>query len=64
MENTNNVSEKFLMTVKEAGSYFGLGVNKIRALAQENELLAVRNGRKLMIKRLSMEKFLTEAYSI
>lgn len=60
------ISEKYGLTLEEAAIYFGIGINKLREIIKEDEsssfILYV--GRKMLIKRTKMEKYLDECYSI
>lgn len=59
------VQSKFLQTVEEASEYFGLGVDKIREITNDEAVNCVLyNGRKRLIKRTEMEKFLLSRYEI
>lgn len=54
-----SLSEKYLLTPKEAAAYFGIGENKIIRIIKENpEKLLIMNGNHQMIKRKNFEKFL------
>ena len=60
-----SLSEKFLLTVKEAAQYFGIGENKIRELTDiDNYPSVLWVGTKRMIKRTSFETFLLGEYSV
>lgn len=57
--------EKPLLTLEEAVAYFGICAQKIRDITNDENLkLVMWNGSKRMIKRVAMEKYLNEAYSI
>ncbi|MCR5273092.1 MAG: helix-turn-helix domain-containing protein [Lachnospiraceae bacterium] len=59
------ISEKYLLTVKEASVYFNIGVKRIRRLAEENVgIFAVYCGNRYMIIREKFEEYLTENPSI
>ena len=56
---------KPLLTLKEASQYTGIGINKLQDMSNErncNYVLFV--GRKRMLKRVALLKFLEEAYSV
>ena len=57
---------KHLLTVQEAGQYFGIGEKKLRQLIQEdnNASYLLTNGSKILIKRGLFEQFLNEISSI
>ena len=49
--------ERYLMTIEEASSYFRIGVNKLRQLANEyKEECVVMNGNRMLIKKKKFEK--------
>lgn len=59
------VWEKFALTVDEAASYFGLGVNRIREISNSDNCdFVLWVGKKRMIKRKLFEQYLEGAYSI
>lgn len=69
--NSNNkipLCEKFLLTVKEAGQYFGIGENKMYRIVAECQYseynFVLMNGSRTMIKREVFEKFLNESTAI
>lgn len=63
--NTLSISEKSLLTLKEAAEYFNIGVKKLRLLtAGDNCPFVLWNGSKRLIKRIPFEKFLHSQFSI
>lgn len=59
------VWEKVNLSMEEAASYFGIGINKLREMTNEDNCpFVLWNGSKRMIKRKAFEKFLETAYSI
>ncbi len=58
------VCEKYLLTVKEAAAYFGIGERRIRFLVQTNSELGMMNGERRMVYRKRFEKFIDETSSI
>ena len=58
--------DKFLLTVDEASSYFGIGQKKIRQIVAENinSGFIIQNGTKYLIKRQRFEAFLNEVTAI
>ena len=57
--------EKANLSMEEAAAYFGIGINKLREMTNEDNCPYVLwNGSKRMIKRRAFEKFLEAAYSI
>ena len=61
MTDTNiPVSEKYVLTIKEAARYFGIGENKLRRLAAGKPTASwvILNGNRILIKRRQLEKIL------
>ena len=57
--------EKVNLSMEEAAAYFGIGINKLREITNEDNCpFVLWNGSKRMIKRKAFEKFLEAAYSI
>lgn len=55
------ISQKFILTIDEAGQYFNIGRDKLYALTRENGCkFVLRNGRNVLIKREIFEKYLEE----
>lgn len=56
------ISQKFLLTIKEASQYFGIGENKLYKIANNylnsKEKFVILNGNRMMIHRIKFEKFL------
>ena len=59
------ISEKYMLTIREASAYFNLGIKHLRRLAEENtEGFSVYNGSRYMIIRPKFEKLLDESTTI
>ena len=59
------VWEKALLTLDEAAEYFGIGLNKLRDMTnEENCPFVLFNGTKRLIKRKLFYDYLEQAYSI
>ena len=57
--------EKYLLTIKEAGEYFNIGVRKMRRLAEENlGVFSVYSGNRYLINRTKFEEFLCNTSTI
>lgn len=57
--------EKANLNLEEAAAYFGIGINKLRDMTNdENCPFVLWNGNKRLIKRKQFEQFLEAAYSI
>lgn len=55
--------EKSNLTVEEASAYFGIGVNKLREMSNdENCPFVLWNGNKRLFKRKALEKYLETAF--
>ena len=53
------------LTIEEAAAYFGIGMNKLRELMEdENCKFVLYIGSKRLIKRQMFEKYLEQAYSL
>lgn len=58
-------NQKFLLTVEEASDYFNVSSKRIRTITDEEAMDCVLFvGRKRLIKRKEMEKFLTSKYEL
>jgi excisionase family DNA binding protein len=51
-------TEKTFLTVKQAAEYAGLGSSTIRLLIRKRQLGAQKVGRRVLIKRTDLERFL------
>jgi len=57
--------EKANLTIEEAAAYFGIGMNKLRELTENERCLFVLYvGSKRLIKRRVFEQYLENTYSI
>lgn len=57
--------EKSNLTIEEAAAYFGIGMNKLRELTEDDNCnFVLWIGRKRLIKRRMMDEFLKKQYSI
>lgn len=60
-----SVSEKYMLTIKEAAEYFSIGTKKMRRLAEDNlGRFAVYSGNRYLIIRTKFEKFVNESSAI
>lgn len=55
---------KLCLTIEEASKYSGIGINRMRELADRRPELCLWNGTKRLIKRAKLEKYLENEYSI
>ena len=59
------VWKKELLTLEEAASLFGIGINKLRELSNpESCEFVIWNGSKRLLKRRKLMEFIDESYSI
>lgn len=59
------LSEKYMLTIREAAGYFNIGVKKMRRLAEENMgRFSVFSGNRYLINRTKFEQFLNETSAI
>ena len=57
--------EKANLNIEEAAAYFGIGMNKLRELTEDEQCKFVLFvGTKRLIKRRLFEQYLEQAYSI
>ena len=53
------MSEKYTLSIKEAAAYFGIGIKKMRRLAEDHtDTFAVLSGNRYLIIRTKFEEFL------
>lgn len=65
MRNNIEIDKKYLLTLEEAASYTGIGVNKLREISNDEKCSFVLwNGSRRMLKREKLELYLNETYSI
>ncbi len=59
------VSEKYTLSINEAAQYFGIGVKKMRRLAEDNMgVFAVYCGNRYLVIRRKFEEYLQKTSSI
>lgn len=59
------VWEKSNLTLNEASEYFGIGINKLKEMTNDNNCnFVLWVGSRRMIKRKSLEKYIENQYSI
>lgn len=57
--------EKSNLTLEEAAAYFGIGINKLREMTDDEDCKTVLwCGSKRLIKRREMDEYLSKTYSI
>lgn len=56
------VWEKYMLTIREASEYFGIGEHKLRDILDNNveKKLSVWNGNRQLVRRKKLEEFLDE----
>ena len=59
------MNEKYTLSIKEAAEYFGIGIKKMRRLAEDHtSSFAVLSGNRYLIIRTKFEEFLQETSTI
>lgn len=59
------ICEKATLTLEEAASYTGIGVNKLREISNRDDCdFVLWNGSRRLIKREKLLDYLNEAFSI
>ena len=59
------IQEKYMLSLKEAGVYFNIGIKKMRRLAEDHtDSFAVLSGNRYLIIRTKFEEFLQETSTI
>lgn len=59
------LNEKYTLTITEAAAYFGIGIKKMRRLAEEYKTaFTVKSGNRRLIIRHRMEKYLDKVDEI
>ncbi len=59
------IGEKANLSLEEAAAYYGIGINKLRALTDTDRCpFVLWVGSKRLIKRKSFEKYLEGLYSV
>ncbi len=59
------LSEKYTLTIREAAEYFGIGIKKMRRLAEEHtDTFSFMCGNRYLIIRKRFEEFLENTCSI
>ncbi len=57
--------EKANLTLDEAAAYFGIGINKLREITNDNNCpFVLWCGSKRLIKRKALDEYLAKMYSI
>ena len=63
--NTNDNQIPYLMTIKNAAAYYGIGQKRLRFLAQKmGGEISVTSGNRLLIKRTELEAYIRTANNI
>ena len=65
MKNKLPVNERYSLSINEAAQYFGIGIKKMRRLAEDNlDGFAVYSGNRYLIIRSKFEEFLQKTSTI
>ena len=63
--NNENSYIPYLMTIKEAAEYFGIGQKRLRTLFNNlGPVIGVMRGNRVMIKRTALEEYIRNAETI
>lgn len=58
-----NINEKYMLRILEASEYYGIGIKKMRRIAEDGEnIFSVKNDNRWMIHREEFNKYLEEHY--
>lgn len=64
-KNEISLNEKYVLSINEAAAYFGIGIKKMRRLAEDHtDSFGVKNGSHFLIIREKFQEFLAETESI
>lgn len=64
-KNTLPLSEKYMLSINESATYFGIGIKKMRRLAEENRgRFSVYSGNRYLINRAKFENFLLNSSEV
>lgn len=55
---------KTMLSLEEAAAYTGIGINKLRSISERHNELVTHNGNKRMFKRVKLDEYLLDSYSI
>ena len=59
------INEKYMLSIREASDYFGIGIKKMRRLAEDNlGGFAVFSGNRYLINRTKFERFIEQSSEI
>ena len=59
------ISEKYLLTCREAGLYFNMGIKKMRRLAEDNlGVFAIYTGNRYLVIRTKFEDYINQTSTI
>ena len=65
MEQEVLIKDKVLLTLEDAATYTGIGINKLRSISNDEFCpFVLYNGTKRMLKRKLLEEYLEKQYSI
>ena len=65
MDNSVPISQKVVLTIREAAAYSNIGINKIETMLKEKDsTFCLRVGRKRLVKRRQFEEYLDSRYCV
>ena len=60
-----SIGEKYMLTIKEAGAYFNIGIKKMRRIAEDNlGVFSVYSGNRYLIIRPKFEEYICQTSTI
>ncbi len=65
MSNELPITEKFILTIKEASQYSNIGINRLSRMLDDPYCpFALFNGNRKLVKRIEFEKYLTDTVQL
>ena len=65
MDNNIPISQKVVLTIREAAAYSNIGINKIETMLKEKDCtFCLRVGRKRLVKRRQFEEYLDSRHCV
>lgn len=60
-----SIGEKYMLTIKEAGAYFNIGIKKMRRIAEDNlGVFSAYSGNRYLIIRPKFEEYICQTSTI
>lgn len=65
MSNELPITEKFILTIKEASQYSNIGINRLSRMLDDPYCpFVLFNGNRKLVKRIEFEKYLTDTVQL